>query len=136
MSRNKMDLGTCKYDGRMRDAGVEWGLKEGSEGLVFSMSAFIWNYRHSDYEACGQMCDELPKLFPENKKLARMVAIWERWHLNDLHAGCEHQRNLGWEEEGYDKHPSEPCPVCGYKFGSEWKMEQLPEEVVAEIRSW
>lgn len=26
-----------------------------------------------------------------------------------------------------------PCPVCGYKYGSEWRKEPLPAEVVAEL---
>lgn len=56
--------------------------------------------------------------------------IWKKWHLNDLKAGCEHQRWLGWEEEGYDKHPSEPCPICGYKFGSAWNREEVPQNVL------
>ena len=25
----------------------------------------------------------------------RFLAAWRDWHLNDLHAGCEHQRALG-----------------------------------------
>ena len=47
-----------------------------------------------------------------NKKLAkRFLTIWEEWHLNDLQAGCEHQRNLGWNNDNI----GEPCPECGYK---------------------
>ena len=57
------------------------------------------------------------------------LEVWKRWHLNNMRAGCEHQRALGWEADGYDKHPSEPCPTCGYKFGSAWKAEALPEGV-------
>jgi len=29
------------------------------------------------------------------KKVERLAAIWNKWHLNDLHAECEHQR-VNW----------------------------------------
>ncbi len=56
--------------------------------------------------------------------------IWKRWHLNHMHAGCEHQRKLGWESDGYDKHPSELCPECGYAYGTKWNRIELPAEVL------
>jgi hypothetical protein len=31
--------------------------------------------------------------------------------------------------EGYTVHPSEACPVCGFKFGTAWQFEELPSEV-------
>ena len=147
--------------------------------------------------------------------------IWKRWHLNDLKAACEHQRELGWEAEAaqkvtvyhyqltaearkkkdeaekaaldalrkgetftpseeqvmfaalplwaesvgeelgsphyepkkclysgdkgatetntrgwirYDENPigilCKPCPVCGYKYGSSWLKEEVPQDVI------
>lgn len=62
-------------------------------------------------------------------ELAQQFAkIWKRWHLNDMKVGCEHQRALGWRV--YDVHPSEPCPVCGYKYGTAWLKEELPQHVI------
>ena len=29
-----------------------------------------------------------------------------------------------------------PCPVCGHKYGSEWLYMPIPEDVIAEIKSW
>lgn len=60
----------------------------------------------------------------------RFLDVWSEWHLNDIHAGCEHQRALGWEKDGYDKHPSEPCPECGYKFGTSWHVIPVPDDVI------
>lgn len=40
-------------------------------------------------ESCGQIRDELRRWFPE-------VEPYLSWHLNDMHAGCEHQEALGW----------------------------------------
>ena len=61
--------------------------------------------------------------------------IWAKYHLNDMKAGCEHQRELGWEKDGYEKHPSEPCPVCGYRYGTAWKTIQVPPEVLSFLVS-
>lgn len=65
----------------------------------------------------------------------RFLEAWKLWHLNDMHAGCEHQRALGWEDEGYDKHPSEACPECGYKFGSKWNKVTVPVDALDFLRS-
>ena len=45
---------------------------------------------------------------------------------------------LGWLNQ--NEHPegilSKPCPVCGYEYGTAWKTEPIPPEVIAEILSW
>ena len=64
-----------------------------------------------------------------------LLDVWQEWHLNDLHAGCEHQRALGWEKDGYDRHPSEPCPECGYKYGTAWNKVEVPASVLRFIAS-
>ena len=39
---------------------------------------------------------------------------------------------LGWLYP--DEHPAglltKPCPVCGYKYGTEWKTEPVPQDVI------
>jgi hypothetical protein len=57
--------------------------------------------------------------------------IWERWHLNDLRAGCEHQRALGWD----NLHIGDPCPTCGYRYGTAWLREDVPADVLDWLRS-
>jgi hypothetical protein len=97
----------------------------------------------------------------------RLCAIWDRWHLNDMRPGCEHQRAAGWGERridpskparAYGRHhpnqrgdtwnllgwvyPSEvpgglmtaPCPVCGYRYGTEWRTEDVPTGVLVALR--
>lgn len=54
--------------------------------------------------------------------------VWKDWHLNDLESGCEHQQIMGWDK--YDDHPSEPCPICGYKYGTAWNTKPLPKAVI------
>lgn len=72
-----------------------------------------------------------------------LVAIWDRWHLNDMKAGCPHQESL-FHESPADRptcandyrgasgielspNPNSACPDCGYKYGSAWNFEPLPE---------
>lgn len=119
--------------------------------------------------SCGQCVDALDRLMTLDagwspEMVRRLKAEWERWHLNDMRAGCEHQRKAGWDTRPIDpskpldtygkhfpgqqqaswnmltwirrnEHPEgllcEPCDVCGYKFGSAWKAEEVPQDVLA-----
>lgn len=51
----------------------------------------------------GQCEDEIRKGMPTSEwtpeMLSKFCDIWDKWHLNDMHAECEHQRNLGWLEQ-------------------------------------
>ena len=62
-----------------------------------------------------------------------LLDVWKEWHLNDMQAGCKHQRKLGWDS--YDEHPSEPCPVCGYKYGTAWLKKELPQMVIDFLKA-
>lgn len=148
-------------------------------------------------------------------KIAHLFAVWNRWHLNDMRAGCEHQeRNWNKNKElqipkytwtieynnarnraadgkmsmaeyqtfrtmsqkvidltindnrndeiiklltdakmlrvekietkianwvTQNEHPegilSKPCEICGYKYGSKWNFEQVPEDVLEYLRT-
>ena len=129
-----LGLGKVDYNNSGRrncKATLEWELTSDGE---FTMSANIWNPRETDIYCGGQCVDEVASYFPYNAKVQRMVEIWRRWHLNDSQAGCEHQRTLGWKS--YDEHPSEPCPVCGYKYGTSCLKEEIPQDIQDEIRAW
>lgn len=65
-------------------------------------------------------------------KLRRFRAVWNQWHLNDMRAECEHQRDRG---ENWTTHPSAACPDCGYKLGSAWLFEEVPADVLDFLRS-
>lgn len=67
---------------------------------------------------CGQCREEIRKWFPE-------VKPYLPYHLNNMKAGCEHQRATG-----YDFEISDVCAVCGYKYGHEWKHLDLPAEII------
>ena len=111
----------------------------GKEGLPrLTISADICRSGH--VVAGGQSLDTVREVTTHGtpskdwprKRILKLLSIWERWHLNDMQAGCEHQRTLGWTS--YDEHPSEPCPTCGYKYGSAWLYESLPQDVIDFIQ--
>ena len=57
-------------------------------------------------------------------EIARFLATWERWHLNDMRAGCEHQRAEKWTERRID--PTKPTSAYGKHFDGQtqdsWNM--------------
>lgn len=52
-------------------------------------------------------------------------------------AGPVEEKGLGWLYE--KEHPEgllcRPCPECGYKYGSEWKREEVPASVLETFRA-
>lgn len=49
------------------------------------------SFTGSSRNQSGQMQDRIK---PRNKYEKALIAMWKRWHLNDMHAGCIHQRKL------------------------------------------
>lgn len=77
-------------------------------------------------DGCGQCISELTRFFPE-------YVQYFKYHLNDMHAECEHQEARG---ETWVTHPSAICPDCGYKLGSEWLKRELPPHVIEWARNF
>lgn len=50
----------------------------------------------------------------------------------DWNNGATEESTLGWlsPEEHPDGILSKPCPVCGYKYGTSWLKEDVPEDVL------
>jgi hypothetical protein len=116
-------------------AEVEISLKEcikerAVEYIEFTASGRL--YRHGELYTWGQCLDAMASVI-EDDHLKRIVELWRRWHLNGMHAGCEHQWHL---EHEASEHIGEICSVCGYRFGSSWIVEELPEDIINEIKSW
>lgn len=64
--------------------------------------------------------------------LERFWQVWGAWHLNNMQAACEHQRELGWT---WKTHPNATCPVCDYKLGSKWLKAEVPKDVIEFLES-
>ncbi len=54
-----------------------------------------------------------------------------------LHGGITEKKTLGWisNDEYSEGLIGKPCPVCGYKYGTSWKKEDVPEDVIAWLFS-
>lgn len=141
-------------DGKLSITGVEGPMKNGDAR-----------------GSCGQISQpKLTEYAPgwTEGEVSNFFNVWRRWHLNDMRAGCEHQRKMGWDKipidpskplDAYGKHfpgqsmdswnmatwirkeehlcglMCEPCPECGYKYGSQWLREELPADVVKYLES-
>ena len=107
---------------RRKERGLELSIC-GTEGRVIDVA-----YDRGDKvyiaESCGQIRDVLSRWFPE-------LRPYFKYHLNSMHAGCPHQRALGWKAEG---NIGRECPECGYRYGSAWLHEELPDNVVAWVK--
>lgn len=87
----------------------------------------------------------------------RLGEIWDRWHLNDMRAGSPAQehylRNIAepWQRGGAEDHYTWAHSVLGeaelqpdpgherdgkpYSYGSAWLYEEIPAEVLDELRA-
>lgn len=103
------------YDGwdrdlldRLFDVWERWHLNNARPGCGHQM-ADGWNERRIDPR---KPADSYGRHFPGQKQ--------DSWNL------------LMWVRP--DEHPdgllTKPCPECGYRFGTEWKTEPVPEEVL------
>ena len=124
-----------KIELRENRRGYVWkdgALKE-VRGNAFSAMAMI--YRHNSFVSGGQCLDD-PKVLGliKNGKLCEkdkaiyleIFRLWKNYHLNEMNAGCEHQK------EGTPV--GEVCPVCGYRYGSAWLYREIPEKDLEAIK--
>lgn len=77
----------------------------------------------------GQCYDTMLEIYPNDERLQKIVAIWKRWHLNDLKAGCIHQKHGDYSNPEIS---GQVCPETGYKYGTSYLLEELPEDVIQE----
>lgn len=151
MSHAILDLGKVDYHGwhgrKINKITIEITLTD--ERL--SISGAIWNAPATDHISSGQNREEITELFPDDAKVARIVEVWRRWHLNDMRAGtpaqeallAEHQNE--WSRYHTESHYDWACGLLkshgllrddGYKYGSAWLSEPLPAEIRAEVQGW
>lgn len=109
---------------------------------TLSMSGDIWLRNRKDITIGGQIHDTLSnkniyrELFISEEDLKTIIYIWKRWHLNNLKPNCIHQEAFNCNENFTEraKQETDKCPQ-GYKYGSKWLVEPLPEEVIEQIIS-
>lgn len=126
---------------------IEWALEEKRPGqLVFSASS-----------QNGQNINEIAEKYPDDTMVQRIAKVWSSWHLNDMHPGTPKQEAFlrSRDIHDYDKavdalkkaglyidHLPAVATANGYlvrpsyKYGSQWLYEPIPDDILAEIRSW
>jgi hypothetical protein len=66
--------------------------------------------------------------------IKEIICIWNEYHLNDLHAGCIHQKefncNINFEEQA--KKETLKCPLH-YNYGSKWLVKLVPQRIFDRI---
>jgi hypothetical protein len=98
--------------------------------------------------SCGQIRDTLGRLTAPRftkETLDQLKQIWDRWHLNDMKAGTPAQEDYLREnyKERYDYTKASEVlreaglnPDNGYKYGSAWLFEEVPEDVINFLASF
>ena len=126
-----------KYDGtRLSISGVVGPLKNGH--CQGGCGQIIFELKEYGQEGFYTLSDVRPAPNWTPEMIKQFFDAWNEWHLNDLQAACEHQRELGWTyEEHHDPktHKGELCPVCGYSIGSAWLSKEVPGEVLDFLNS-
>ncbi len=111
----------------------------------------------------GQVCDSIRQAISENKleflipedDVIHILDYWDKWHLNNLYAGCPHQNKfLGelkakqsnlfrdyWKNYDEIKNAMKeahlnPCAICNYEYGTGWKLVLPPPKELKWIREF
>lgn len=116
--------------------------------IEFAASGQIWNRVETDLYCAGQCLDEINE-FVHNPKFKTIYKMWQKYHLNTMHAGTKEQEdflesffktnNIRYDytkackvlEENnlYEvEHDGEP-----YKYGHGWLYEAIPDEDLTTI---
>lgn len=140
----KVNAVDIKVEIRNKPGATDWDTIEKVNNVPeLSMSGSIWDGRHYDNVSGGQNLDEILYFFPGNKKLKRLVDIWEEYHLNDMRAGTKRQteaikqagsRHLNYDEAVQLLMSKGLYIDNGYKYGSAWLYQPIPKEIIAEVK--
>lgn len=98
---------------------VEVTFEEKGGTKVFTASGNIWLPRRKDILCGGQCLDTIAEYITDDKVFAEIYRLWNLYHLNDMHAECIHQNELGWPEQA-----REEVIVYRYVLNSETSRRQ------------
>lgn len=92
-------FGKIAYAGKLPRESVEVTIRyeKKEKGYVFSATGDIWNCNHSDIYCGGQCLDTIAE-YIDNPVFREIHELWKLYHLNDMHAECVHQAELGWQK--------------------------------------
>ena len=136
-------MGYCKMesDSRRRKAIVTVELKQKPQGLSLSICGEIKGL------AYGQCHEEMKELVVEKRQnFDEIIEVWEKYHLNDMRAGTAKQNKA--VKEYCKNNPYDYNDVCnylkeqgiyednGYRYGTAWLFEDIPETILDKIFNW
>lgn len=112
-------------------------------GTIYHGKRWIKGGQIDDTLRKALKADAFTRLLIPKQTLEKLLEIWDEWHLNDLRAYCIHQKPIieRLRKENPEllrvSHYRElikvpelaRCPECGYRYGTAWLYEPLPEEV-------
>lgn len=112
---------------------------------ILSITGNVYEKKEGKFDIlanCGQVVDYLDDT---DVKQSRIKEIWNKYHLNDIHAGTRRQEQALTEKFGAINANiySEMCEYLksinlfydeGYKFGSQFLTWEIPKEVIDELR--
>jgi hypothetical protein len=137
--------------GKGKNQNVEIEVNLNEEKGTLSIVGNVWNHLKTDIVCGGQLeegiKDYIEKYLISKDKLEEIIAIWKRWHLNDLKAGTPKQEEAIriWLDKGNKYDYLTACEYLksiklfndgGYKYGTGWKTEEIPFRVLETIKSW
>ena len=103
------------------------------------------SFTGTGWHGSGQVVEHLTKDNPApeftRKDCFRLMQAWKRWHLNYMRAGTPRQEEVvrTWMDTAIDKSYEATCAMLegvgllfdnGYKYGSAWLKEEVPEDVL------
>lgn len=140
-------LGTVEQYKKKMTIKVDVELNPTDKGVVLSMVGKVgntWGGQVSSVIREFEMTNSITYANGvDSDTVNDLLDIWDAWHLNDMRAGCEHQTLLarhlydqGLMYEDLKHIPAmKKCPFCGYEYGTAWKTQEIPGEVLVRLAS-
>lgn len=134
----KHNIGTIKEEGKVYTITLDVEIRKDGE---LSISGDIAR-NDRDFISCGQCNEEIGAHMQNDaieyragwsrEKLAKVLDIWDKWHLNHMHPECEHQEAQGWRELA-----GEYVTIYGFKLDRDVSKLQrdIEEKVLNSIKS-
>lgn len=135
-TKRTIGFGKIDWNGsgrKINELEMEMRLEDADgEKPVFAASLMVWNSRHTDILAGGQMLDN-PKILKAmflNVEYKKALGLWKRNHLNDMHAGTPEQ------EKFLADHENEREAVAKELFEAEWNAKKAEFGYSDDLKDW
>ena len=126
---------------------VEIALRDKPEGPEFVAAGTVWNHMKTDCYLFGQCLDTLAD-YIKNPEFEEIRELWQKHHLNSMHAGspkqeeyliehgvkdyaeaCKKLKEAGLLEDESYIYNGKP-----YRYGTDWLRRDIPEKDLERIK--